>query len=231
MRKATRAIRVRPGYDLAFVNRASAYFMLGKLDRSLVDLNEALRLNDRRDRAYYERAARYGIKGDRAAGDDDQAKAFYRKAIADYTQAYFCGYADEAAVRLGIGDTARKLACLYDVGAPEAQALRGDALNALTRAMELSDGMELARARWFRGKVYQDLGQDGDAREDLAVAVALDETNIPLRFEYANLLVRLTDLAAARAQYETILAADPAMTTPEAIQSLINLELLPDAVP
>lgn len=52
------------------------------------------------------------------------------------------------------------------------------------------------------------------------MAVALGKTDIPLRFEYANILVRLNDIAADQAQYETILAADPAMTTPEAIRSL-----------
>ena len=67
--------------DLAFVNRASAYFKLGRLDRSLVDLNEALRLNDRRDRAYYERAARYGIKGDRAVVERWGVELDYEKVM------------------------------------------------------------------------------------------------------------------------------------------------------
>ena len=122
------------------------------------------------------RANAYAVKGDRTAENASVANDYYDRAMADYKKAYFCGYDDEAGIRLGMGETARKL------------GQQADALDALSRAMELLDGKELAKARLSRGRLYQDMEQNGDAKDDLKAAVALDETNIPLVFEYATLL-------------------------------------------
>ena len=99
--------------------------------------------------------------------------------------------------------------------------------NVLSRAMELLDGKELATARRSRGRLYQDMEQNDNAKEDLKAAVVLDGANIPLRYEYATLLARLNDVPAARAEYERIIEADPDLKSEEARLSFTNLQLLP----
>ena len=112
--------------------------------------------------------------------------------MADYKQAYFCGYEDEAGIRLGMGETARKLRRLaVDMGETERQLqLQAEALDALSRAMELLDGKELAEARLLRGRLYLDMRQHDTAKEDLKAAVAMDDSHIPLLYECATLLAR-----------------------------------------
>ncbi len=84
------AVRLKPDYAEAYINRGVAYVGKGDYDRAIADENQAIRLDPRQARAYCNRANDYTHKDDwdRAIADcneairlnPDQAVAYYNRA-------------------------------------------------------------------------------------------------------------------------------------------------------
>ena len=71
----TEAIRVKPDYAEAYMQRGLAYFIKGDLDNSITDLTEVIRLDPGKKEAYHFRGNAYKAKGDQARAEADYAKA------------------------------------------------------------------------------------------------------------------------------------------------------------
>ena len=69
------AIRLNPGYALAYKDRAAAYAEKGEYDKAIMDYSKAIQLNPDSFEAYNNRGNRYRNKNE------------YDKAIEDYTEA------------------------------------------------------------------------------------------------------------------------------------------------
>ena len=71
----TEAIRIKPDYAMAYINRGVAYAGKGQYDKAITDYTEAIRIDPDDAKACVNRGVVYGNKGQ------------YDKAIADFTEA------------------------------------------------------------------------------------------------------------------------------------------------
>lgn len=69
-----KTIEIQP-FDLAYGNRATAYFFLGKYDQALLDYDRAINLNPNNATSYYGRAIVNRLLGNIAAAQEDSRRA------------------------------------------------------------------------------------------------------------------------------------------------------------
>ena len=227
--EARTAIKMNSCSALAYLARASAYGKLDNFNQSLSDLDDALRLDDRLATAYYQRAMQYAVKGDDMARNNGDATGEYKHAIADYKQAYFCGYSYKAGILLGTGEALLKL------------ERYSDARTKLSDAMALLDGKKRAKAGVMYAIACQRMEEKEAAKKTLKdIVVWLQELAFPpgvppgiprpdetqLLFGCARLLTSLNDEPGARAVYKKIIEAYPDFNSEVARLSYINLQLL-----
>src|SRR4030043_2367878 len=72
----TKAIKLRPTYDVPYINRAYSYLKVEKFDKAIKDCNKAIELNTKYDWAYINRGVAYAELGNHA-----QALSDYKKAL------------------------------------------------------------------------------------------------------------------------------------------------------
>ena len=185
------AIRLKPKYGEAYLNRGAIYTATGQLSEAVSDLTQAITLEPENARAYYLRGSAYA-----GIGEDEAAHAPFARcrlgracplAIRDLTKAIALGsqtaavYRGRGIVQLGLGEPRR-------------------AVEDFDRALELEpDDAELY---YMRGYAYLDSRKSEQAFQDFDHAVSLDPDGAAVYFNrgyaYARTGRPCTSTAARR---------------------------------
>lgn len=125
----------------AYLDRGNSYYRSGKYQRAIKDYNQAIHLDPKFTKAYYNRGLAYG-----------QGKGQFDKAISDYTKAIELDPKDAMAYN-NRGVTYKHIG-QYD-----------KAIDDYTKAIEINP--KYALAYYSRGLIYQDKGEYDKAWEDV----------------------------------------------------------------
>jgi tetratricopeptide (TPR) repeat protein/tRNA A-37 threonylcarbamoyl transferase component Bud32 len=166
----TEAIKLAPGGAKDWINRGTAYYDLGQMEKARDNFSEAIRLKPKDATAWYNRGNAYT-----QLGQD-------KLAVADYSQAIVLN--EELASAWGSrGETYRRL------------RQRENALADLDRAIKLN--RKDARSWSNRGTVHYELGHSAEAAADFTEAIRLNPENAVAWSNRGNVRRKLRQLAGA----------------------------------
>ncbi len=173
----SKAIDLKPDYDLAYNNRGAVYRSKGEHDLAIEDCNKAIQLKPDYAEPYNNRGAAYSNKGEIDRAIEDYNIAIQLKS--DFVQAYYnrgIAYHEKGELDLAIKDYSKaiklnpKLVHPYNNRANAYRQKRyfDKAIEDCHKAIELEP--KLGLAYYIRGEVWLNLKEWDKARSDLTSA-------------------------------------------------------------
>jgi tetratricopeptide (TPR) repeat protein len=175
------AIRLKPQYAQAYINRAIAYHLMRQFNRALADYNLAIQISPKLPEAYYNRGITFNEIGQMSRAVDDftraidlnskYAEAFTNRGYANHRLGQFKRALEDYSQALKLDDKYAK--AYYNRGSLYSDAAQYDlAIADFDKALQLDSAS--GEAYNNRGVAYFHLGRYDNALKDFSQALKLD---------------------------------------------------------